>query len=315
MAYIFDQKTINFLFFILKTKSFLCAAFPRHCFHVENAHNMTTFQQVHTTRPDNRVFPPQDTARKRFSEPLIWKLLLLTALAHWVWGDQHDGALAPTMADGVVRSEGFFQRAKASIFDFAFGKPSQRCAHFAPITLPSEARHNLTFVIDQGFAARNGVDADEVAICLEKCRAYIARFGPVAIAEMRRTGIPASVTLAQGLLESNAGDAPLAARANNHFSIRCFSKHCKRGHCVTMGKDSRADFFLRYPAAWRSFRAHTQVLQRDERCAPLFQTKRGDCYFWAQGLATAGYSTDERYADKLLAIIRALALQDLDKRC
>jgi hypothetical protein len=298
----------------LKTKSFLCASFLQTSSHVENAHNMATFRQVHTTAPDNRVFVPQNSERKWLSEPLIWKLLLLTALAHLVWGDQRDVAIAPVVADGAARSESAFYRAKASMLQFAFGKSAPSAGESAPIILAPEERHNLTFAIDPGFEARHDATPEEVAICFEKCRAYIARFGPIAVAEMRRTGIPASVTLAQGLLQSNAGDDPLVARANNHFGIRCFAKHCKRGHCVAAGDGSQRDFFVRYPMIWGSFRAHAQALQRDVRCAPLFQSKGGDCHFWARGLAAAGYSTDERYADKLLAIIRALELQRLDER-
>jgi flagellum-specific peptidoglycan hydrolase FlgJ len=83
-------------------------------------------------------------------------------------------------------------------------------------------------------------------------RSYIRRFAHVARAEMDQYGIPASITLAQGLLESQAGNSPLAKEANNHFGIKCFSKRCKKGHCRNFSDDHHKDFFRTYPSAWES---------------------------------------------------------------
>ncbi len=141
--------------------------------------------------------------------------------------------------------------------------------------------------------------------------AYVRRFSKVAVQEMKRFGIPASITLAQGILETKAGTSPLATRNNNHFGIKCFSKACSRGHCSNFEDDTHKDFFRRYPTAWESFRSHSKLLQAD-RYKSLFRLDPKDYKSWAHGLAAAGYATDPRYGEKLIRIIEGLDLQRLD---
>ena len=148
-----------------------------------------------------------------------------------------------------------------------------------------------------------GTDAQQAA--------YVRRFGKVAIQEMKRYGIPASITLAQGILETKAGTSPLATRNNNHFGIKCFSKACTKGHCSNFEDDTHKDFFRRYPTAWASFRSHSKLLQAD-RYKRLFRLDPKDYKGWARGLAAAGYATDPRYGEKLIRIIEGLDLQRLD---
>ncbi len=140
---------------------------------------------------------------------------------------------------------------------------------------------------------------------------YVARFARVAKAEMEKYGIPASITLAQGLLESNAGKSRLAANNNNHFGIKCFSKKCKKGHCSNFSDDSHKDFFRKYETAWESYRAHSLLLQK-ERYQSLYRLDKRDYKAWAQGLRKAGYATDKRYAKKLIHIIEDLRLYEYD---
>ena len=142
-------------------------------------------------------------------------------------------------------------------------------------------------------------------------RSYVRRFAHVARAEMQQFGIPASITLAQGLLESQAGNSPLAKEANNHFGIKCFSKNCKKGHCKNFSDDSHKDFFKTYPSAWESFRAHSQFLQR-ERYRHLLDLPKTDYERWAVGLKKAGYATDPKYAEKLIRLIEHLELDKYD---
>ena len=141
--------------------------------------------------------------------------------------------------------------------------------------------------------------------------AYIQRFTAVAQGESRKFHIPASITLAQGLLESNAGQSPLATKNNNHFGIKCFSKHCKKGHCANFNDDSHKDFFRIYPNAWESFRAHSQLLQSN-RYRHLQQIPLTDYKAWARGLQQTGYATDPQYANKLIALIERYQLHQLD---
>ncbi|MCB9290436.1 MAG: glucosaminidase domain-containing protein [Lewinellaceae bacterium] len=142
--------------------------------------------------------------------------------------------------------------------------------------------------------------------------AYIRRFAKVAQAEMEKFGIPASIKLAQGLLESDAGKSPIAIENNNHFGIKCFSRNCQKGHCRNFEDDSHKDFFRIYKSAWESFRAHSLMLRQNERYQPLFSLSSTDYRAWAAGLSEAGYATDPDYAKKVIRLIEELNLQRFD---
>lgn len=141
---------------------------------------------------------------------------------------------------------------------------------------------------------------------------YVKRFAQVARIEMQKFGIPASITLAQGLLESDAGASKLARKHNNHFGIKCHSKKCPKGHCVNYHDDSPKDFFRQYGTAWESFRAHSEFLSRD-RYKPLHKLKSTDYKGWARGLERAGYATGSEYAEKLIRLIEDLKLYQYDR--
>ncbi|MEQ8706797.1 MAG: glucosaminidase domain-containing protein [Phaeodactylibacter sp.] len=147
-----------------------------------------------------------------------------------------------------------------------------------------------------------------------KQKAYIKRFTKVAQLEMKKYGIPASITLAQGLLESNVGESKLATRNNNHFGMKCFSRSCSSGHCSNFTDDSHKDFFRVYKSAWESFRAHSLLLKRSSRYQPLFKLSADDYKGWARGLKKAGYATDPKYAEKIINLIEDLDLHRYDKK-
>ncbi|MEL6863388.1 MAG: glucosaminidase domain-containing protein [Bacteroidota bacterium] len=144
----------------------------------------------------------------------------------------------------------------------------------------------------------------------QKQMAYVQRFAKVAQAEMAKYGIPASITLAQGLIESNAGASRLSNQNNNHFGIKCFSRSCRKGHCSNFTDDSHKDFFRIYKTAWESYRAHSLMLQ-GKRYQSLKSLDK-DYKAWAHGLKKAGYATDPRYAEKLIHIIEELQLHQYD---
>lgn len=141
--------------------------------------------------------------------------------------------------------------------------------------------------------------------------AYARRYAALAQGEMKRYGIPASITLAQGILEANAGASPLATTANNHFGMKCFSKSCRRGHCRNFEDDSHKDFFRIYPNVWESYRAHSILLQKP-RYKSLYKLPKKDYTAWAHGLKKAGYATDPGYAEKLIGLIETLQLHQYD---
>lgn len=146
----------------------------------------------------------------------------------------------------------------------------------------------------------------------KKQATYIKRFYKVAQTEMKKYGIPASITLAQGLIESNAGESRLSRNNNNHFGMKCFSKKCGKGHCSNFTDDSHKDFFRKYKTSWDSYRAHSLLL-KNKRYRPLFEFDKKDYKSWAHGLKKAGYATDRLYAKKLITLIEDLKLHQYDE--
>ena len=130
---------------------------------------------------------------------------------------------------------------------------------------------------------------------------YIDKYSDIAIKEMKRTGVPASITLAQGILESNAGQSVLATKGNNHFGIKCHNDW--KGKTMKMDDNAPKECFRVYPNAEASFRDHSDFLRSRDRYKSLFELKQTDYKGWARGLKKAGYATDPGYADKLITLI------------
>ena len=169
---------------------------------------------------------------------------------------------------------------------------------------------NLGFILNPTYATRKGVDPKIVAYKQQKCQAYVQLFKSTAQEEAELYGIPVSITLAQGLLESNAGDSKLAQNDHNHFGIKCKSK-CLGCRCANYTDDSRYDMFRVFDSPWYSFREHSKLLN-GARYKHLKSLERSDYKNWARGLQAAGYATDPNYATKLIQIIEHLQLQRLD---
>lgn len=139
---------------------------------------------------------------------------------------------------------------------------------------------------------------------------YVKRFVSVAQAEMEKYDIPASITLAQGLLESQHGESQLAKNNNNHFGIKCFARRCKKSHCSNFEDDSHKDFFIKYQSAWESYRAHSKLLS-GKRYKHL-KAHGKDYKAWAKGLQSTGYATSKQYSKKLIRLIEDLELTQYD---
>jgi flagellum-specific peptidoglycan hydrolase FlgJ len=153
--------------------------------------------------------------------------------------------------------------------------------------------------------------AEPTEVVPAEVKNYVERFRDVAIKEMKKFGIPASISLAQGLIESRAGTSKLAVQNNNHFGIKCFSRNCKKGHCTNFTDDSHKDFFRKFNKPWESWRAHSQLLASG-RYAKLKNYGR-DYRKWAYGLEAAGYASDRKYAEKLIGIIERYDLHTYDR--
>jgi flagellum-specific peptidoglycan hydrolase FlgJ len=142
---------------------------------------------------------------------------------------------------------------------------------------------------------------------------YIEMYKEQAIREMLLNGIPASITLAQGMLESGNGNSPLATYANNHFGIKCHKDW--NGFSFTLDDDASNECFRKYASVTDSYSDHSRFIRTRRWYAPLFQLKITDYKGWAYGLKKAGYATHPRYAEMLIEIIEENNLNEYDKLC
>jgi LysM repeat protein len=139
---------------------------------------------------------------------------------------------------------------------------------------------------------------------------YIEKYKSMAIKEMHRSGIPASITMAQACLESGNGLSTLSIKANNHFGIKC---HNWKGPSIRHDDDAKNECFRKYKDPYESYKDHSDFLMRNTRYAFLFNYKKTDYKSWAKGLKKAGYATDPHYPQRLIAIIEEEKLYELDK--
>lgn len=140
--------------------------------------------------------------------------------------------------------------------------------------------------------------------------AYIANFNAIAMEEMRKYKIPASITLAQGILESGSARGRLAVEANNHFGIKC---HEWTGDRIYHDDDASQECFRKYARAEESFEDHSAFLTGRSRYGDLFKLDEDDYRAWAKGLRTAGYATDRKYPEKLIGLIERFQLYKYDE--
>lgn len=139
---------------------------------------------------------------------------------------------------------------------------------------------------------------------------YIATYKEVAKNNMRQYGIPSSIILGQGILESGAGTGPLSILANNHFGIKCHKDW--NGPSINYDDDEEQECFRKYDKSMESFQDHAIFLLNRPWYRPLFDLEKDDYKLWAKGLKNAGYATDPKYPDKLIAIIERYQLNQYD---
>lgn len=139
---------------------------------------------------------------------------------------------------------------------------------------------------------------------------YIEIYAPFAVKEMLQSGVPASITLSQGILESSDGNSALARLANNHFGIKCHG--IWEGKKYHMDDDAQGECFRAYPSVFDSYRDHSEFLGSRDRYASLFKLEKTDYKAWAQGLKDAGYATNPKYPALLIKIIEENGLHSYD---
>mgnify|MGYP006133526663 CR=1 FL=1 len=159
------------------------------------------------------------------------------------------------------------------------------------------------------FAATNAAFSQPASKRITRLE-YIEMYKDAAIKEMHHSDVPASITLAQGILESGDGNSPLARYANNHFGIKCHSSW--NGRTFIQDDDSKDECFRKYSSAYESFEDHSDFLKR-KRYAALFELKTTDYKGWSKGLKEAGYATNPKYPELLIRIIEENDLAKYDK--
>ena len=145
----------------------------------------------------------------------------------------------------------------------------------------------------------------------EQINLYIKKYAPAATKNMRFYKIPASITLAQGILESGHGQSTLAKKANNHFGIKCHKGW--KGKSISHDDDAKDECFRSYKNPLRSYKDHSLFLVERDRYSSLFKLNRKDYKSWAIGLKAAGYATDPKYAEKLISLIERFKLNRFDE--
>ena len=150
----------------------------------------------------------------------------------------------------------------------------------------------------------------QVSSAKSSTQRYIDTYSAIAMEEMRRYKIPASITLAQGILESGSGKGRLASEANNHFGIKC---HGWKGKKIYHDDDKRQECFRKYEKAKSSYEDHSKFLTTRGRYSNLFKLRQNDYKGWARGLRAAGYATDRKYPEKLISLIERYKLYQFDE--
>ena len=150
-----------------------------------------------------------------------------------------------------------------------------------------------------------------LAVAQNKTESYIAKYSSAAVAEMNMYGIPASVTLAQGILESGNGESRLAVDGKNHFGIKCHSNW--NGKTIIEDDDEKGECFRKYNKVADSYRDHSLFLAERDRYSFLFEYQKTDYKKWAKGLKKAGYATNPKYPTLLINLIEKYDLSRFDK--
>jgi flagellum-specific peptidoglycan hydrolase FlgJ len=167
--------------------------------------------------------------------------------------------------------------------------------------IPQEKNNSTTEILEA---------TTRVKVTTDLVLEYIEKYKKIAKDDMIQYGIPASITLGQGILESGAGTGPLSQQANNHFGIKCHKEWT--GPSVKYDDDEAQECFRKYANPEESYRDHSVFLSTRKYYIPLFKLEKSDYIGWAKGLKDAGYATDKAYPTKLISLIERYQLQQYD---
>lgn len=162
----------------------------------------------------------------------------------------------------------------------------------------------------QGSRFEDSKSTSKTLVKLDVVIDYISDYKDIAMSNMKNFGIPASIILAQGILESGAGRSKLAVTSNNHFGIKCYTDW--KGETTFYDDDKSQECFRKYKNPEESYQDHADIVSKRKRYASLFDLPKGDYKSWAKGLKNAGYATDPNYPQKLINYIESYHLDEYD---
>lgn len=242
-------------------------------------------------------------------ETFLWRLLLLTALAYFIWNDN----ISINIGHFAIQKPAMAQQFLPSKTDF-FGLLDFHAAQNKGLFQENEPINNLTFATGPSASKRQTIATESVNQRIQCCNDFVKQFSPVAIAEMRRFGIPASILLAQALLASDAGTDSRALKTNNFFLKNCENNACTAFHLEEFDLLKDTTHLDVYPNLWGSFRAQSHFLSNQAPYLALIKSHKKDIRSWTTALDTTAYSKDKQYGKKLLALIYTLKLDKFDSR-
>jgi flagellum-specific peptidoglycan hydrolase FlgJ len=193
-------------------------------------------------------------------------------------------------------------------------KPVSHTAKKEILTTPKKSASTTKYPKKESSVSSTEIieSTSKTVVTSDLINGYVFHYKDIAMNNMRNFGIPASIILAQGILESGSGIGDLAVSANNHFGIKCHKDWT--GESVRHNDDADQECFRKYTDPAESFQDHALFLTSRPRYASLFQLPKGDYKAWAQGLRTAGYATDPKYPEKLINYIERYNLYQYDNQ-
>ncbi|HNP32211.1 MAG TPA: glucosaminidase domain-containing protein [Flavobacterium sp.] len=232
---------------------------------------------------------------------MIKKIFLITLMIFVVSCSANHSVVRTTKSEPIKSETPVVQRVRKPIYRPATVKRQITVTQKDSPTVSVANYSNATEVLEA---------TTRVKVTREMVLTYIEKYKDVAKDNMVRTGIPASITLGQALLESGAGSGPLSVQANNHFGIKCHKEWT--GPSIRYTDDEENECFRKYDDPSQSFRDHSYFLTSRPRYAELFEFQKDDYKSWAYGLKAAGYATDSKYPDKLITLIEKYQLNRFD---
>ena len=250
--------------------------------------------------------PKTENFLTQFVKKQAWNLVILGVIGYLFLSKEISFSVSmntrPMDEAQIAQAAAHPEKGTVSVFSFFDSDKTDRHENTKKASTQKSQRSNLAFIFQSRTSQQHQLDPEIIAQSEAQCRSYIKRFAPVAVGEMKKFRIPASIKIAQGLLESNAGAHPLSIAPHNHFRIPCGTK---TDNCTPYKGQSYHNF----GNAWESYRGHSLFLQQN-LSSDLFQST--SLQSWTRAVQDL-YRKSPEYANQLMQIIQYFNLQELDR--